>query len=637
MTENELIDSLKQNFGFSEFRAGQLPIIQQLLLGSSALAVFPTGSGKSLCYQLPALHFSGLTLVVSPLIALMKDQVDFLKSKGIAAEKMDSTLNAQEVRQLWDNIHSGKMKLLFISPERIANEKFFQQISQVSLSMMVIDEAHCMSEWGHNFRPDYLKLKEFADALKVEKVLNLTATATPKVASDICAQFNIPREAYVNTGFHRPNLEIHSTPCSQGEKKALLLRRISERNAGATVVYVTLQKQAEDIAEFLTENGFPSTAYHAGLKPELRDEVQNHFMSSDKAIVVATIAFGMGIDKSNIRYVYHFNLPKSMENYSQEIGRAGRDGGASVCEIFSSDSDRIVLENFTYGDTPTRQSIHSVLQSLIKGDRFDISLYQLSVDHDVRQLVLSTMLCYLELQGVIKSIGQFYDSIKFKPQLSSKEMLGRFDQNRQKFLKTLFSKVKKGRTWFSINITSTAAETGFPRKKITDAFNYLDNQNLIEMQVRDFRKSYRVLQQNVDIAQLSDQLYQRFQEAESRDIERIHFFTEFTRSPNCLVQAKLKYFGEQIQACGHCDRCLGKYQAIEVPLVRRQLNDAEKGIIQEMRSQNHEALQHPRQLAKFLCGITSPAASRVRPPLSRHEKFGVLGHLPFGEILKTCE
>ena len=269
MSDSSIHELLKTKFGFENFRTGQEEIITQIAQGNSALAVFPTGSGKSLCYQLGGLLLDGLTIIISPLIALMKDQVDFLQSKGIPAAKIDSTLSLEELNQVWNDIQSGKLKLLYTAPERFSNEKFLSRIKQAKLSMMVIDEAHCMSEWGHNFRPDYLKLTEIISDLKIKQVLALTATATPKVAEDICRNFNISPDAYVNTGYYRPNLTIKMTRCDHQAKQSLLLSRLQENPSGATIVYVTLQKEAEETAEFLQQNGFDAMAYHAGMTKSL--------------------------------------------------------------------------------------------------------------------------------------------------------------------------------------------------------------------------------------------------------------------------------------------------------------------------------------------------------------------------------
>ncbi|MBT6768172.1 MAG: ATP-dependent DNA helicase RecQ, partial [Opitutales bacterium] len=453
MSVTNPLDTLKNTFGFDAFREGQESIINQVLNGNSALAVFPTGSGKSLCYQLPALLLPGLTIVISPLIALMKDQVDFLQERSIPVARLDSSLTADETRQVYTNLNNGHLKLLYVAPERISNERFFASIEDVSISLMVIDEAHCISEWGHNFRPEYLKLSIAAKKLKVGRILALTATATPSVVDDIRREFAIPPEAYVNTGFHRPNLFLEFSPTPALDRIETLKKKLAGSPAGPTIVYVTLQKTAESVAEALREADQPAKAYHAGMKSETRSKIQDWFMASTNGIVVATIAFGMGIDKSDIRHIYHFNLPKTLENYSQEIGRAGRDGSPSHCEILGSNEDLIVLENFIYGDTPTEKSIDAFVEFILSQEtEFDISIYQLSHLTDIRPLVLSTLLTYLELDGIIKFTAPFYSEYKFNYLVSRSEILAQYDPSRQAFLGKLFDQAVKKQTWSYINL-----------------------------------------------------------------------------------------------------------------------------------------------------------------------------------------
>ena len=344
---------LKSKFGFDTFRAGQLETIEILLAGRSAAAIFPTGSGKSLCYQLTALLLPGLTLVISPLLALMKDQIDSLQARDINAERLDSSLTEEKYREVSNAIRSGQLKMLFVSPERLTNERFLNLIRGQKISLLAVDEAHCISAWGHNFRPDYLKLAQAVESLNVERVLALTATATPKVSDDMAAAFKILTDDVVNTGFYRPNLEFRVTSCESDERDLLLLKRFRERPPGPSIVYVSLQKDAENAANFLVANGFNAAPYHAGLKTEQRSATQEAFMAGNITIICATIAFGMGVDKADIRYVYHYHLAKGFESYLQETGRAGRDGAPAICELFACVSDCTTLENFVYGDTPT--------------------------------------------------------------------------------------------------------------------------------------------------------------------------------------------------------------------------------------------------------------------------------------------
>ena len=333
-----LHQALRSHFGFDRFLPGQEQVVDHLLAGKSAAAVFPTGGGKSLCYQLPALLLPGVTLVVSPLIALMKDQIDGLSRRGIAAARLDSTLSTEEYAETMRQARSGSLRLLYVAPERFQNERFRQAIAQIRVALFAVDEAHCISEWGHNFRPDYLKLVEFARQCRAERLLALTATATPQVLEDVCRAFNIEPECAIRNSCYRPNLTVLTTPVSGPEHESQLLARLRERPAGPTIIYVTLQRTAEELAARLSAQGFAARAYHAGLEDELRAAVQDWFMHSTSGIVVATIAFGMGIDKADIRYVYHYNPPKSLENYSQEIGRAGATGcppSAKCCSAWT--------------------------------------------------------------------------------------------------------------------------------------------------------------------------------------------------------------------------------------------------------------------------------------------------------------
>jgi ATP-dependent DNA helicase RecQ len=638
-------DVLRETFGFDAFREGQEGVVSRLLDGKSVLAIFPTGAGKSLCYQLPALCLEGVTLVISPLIALMKDQIDFLKSKGVAAERLDSTLEFEESKRVLNDLANDRLKLLYIAPERLASERFLQTLKRLNISLLAIDEAHCISEWGHNFRPDYMKLATLAKTLNVGRVLALTATATPGVAADIARAFGIVEADVVKTPFHRKNLTLKVTPLGSsnaGVRTDLLVDRIQSRPAGPTIVYVTLQKTAEDVAAVLRSKGLPAHAYHAGLKPETRHEVQDAFMASDRAIVVATIAFGMGIDKRDIRYVYHYNLAKSLENYAQEIGRAGRDGQPSTCELFAAPDDRIPLENFTYGDTPTARGLHSLLTTLfdpqlVNGNRqFDVSIYDLSGEHDLRPLVIETVLTYLELDGLIASTGPFYNEYKFQPLRPSGDMLARFDGDRQTFLRTVLRCAKSGRTWFTLNLTEAMRATGAERARIVTALNYLEEQGDLKLEVAGARQGYRMLAGEVDLKALTQTLAERFARRERQDLARLQTVLDFATHPACRTAYLLHYFGEPLDgSCGHCDICAGDAPASLAPVAARAIRPGEQQAIQNLKSERRPPLATPRQLARFLCGINSPAATRAK--LKGHPAFGILSDVPFASVLETIK
>ncbi|MCX6973050.1 MAG: RecQ family ATP-dependent DNA helicase, partial [Verrucomicrobia bacterium] len=343
---------MEKHFGHAGFREGQRRVIEILLEGRHAQAIFPTGAGKSLCYQLPAVLLDGFSIVVSPLIALMKDQVDALQKRGIAAARLDSTLTAEETADVLLAISSGTLKLIYVAPERFSSEAFLSRLRKNPPALLAIDEAHCISEWGHNFRPDYLRLAALAKKLRIPRVLALTATATPPVAEEIRKSFRIRKEDCTTTSFHRRNLSIHVTPTSAAERLDRLVERLFDASLHPAIVYVTLQHTAEQVAAHLKSHSLSARAYHAGMADEVRASAQDDFMQGRCDIIVATIAFGMGIDKADIRSVIHFNLPKTLENYQQEIGRAGRDGLPSRCELLACADDLTVLRNFILGDTP---------------------------------------------------------------------------------------------------------------------------------------------------------------------------------------------------------------------------------------------------------------------------------------------
>jgi ATP-dependent DNA helicase RecQ len=628
-----LQEHLQQHFGFYTFRDGQEAAISRLLDGKSVLAIFPTGGGKSMCYQLPALLLDGLTLVISPLIALMKDQLDFLIRHGAPAARLDSTLTREENLKLFDDLNSGVLKLLYISPERLGNERFLRSIARQRISLLAIDEAHCISEWGHNFRPDYLKIARLAKELKVERVLTLTATATPSVARDVRAAFDIAEEDEVHTGFYRPNLKLSVVPCTPATRDDELLARIRKRPAGPAIVYVTLQRTAEEVASFLSRNGLNARAYHAGLETDDRTAIQDAFMASNDAIIVATIAFGMGVDKSNIRYVYHYNLPKGLESYSQEIGRAGRDGKTSVCEMLACPEDVITLDNFTYGDTPERATVAGLARHMLDaGETFDISEYELSQEFDARPLVVKTLLTYLELDGLVASTGPFYTEYKFKPQRPSAEIFALVSGERSEFLKKIFRYAKKGTTWFTLDLAQVSLAIGEPRDRIVAALTFLEERGDLIVQVAGLRQGFRRLARPENVEVLIESLDERFQQREKNDIARTREVLAYASHPGCLTRRLLGYFGEEREDCGHCDRCKAVPRDPMPAMASPTLGDDDARRIQGVMAERHEALASPRQLARFLCGINSPRTSRGK--LNKHALFGACEKVPFSVVIK---
>jgi ATP-dependent DNA helicase RecQ len=619
--------------------------MRSLLAGRSALALFPTGAGKSLCYQLPALLLEGVTLVISPLIALMKDQVEALRARGIVAARLDSTLSTAEALQVYDDLRNGRLKLLYIAPERLLNEGFIARLRQVKIALMAVDEAHCISEWGHNFRPEYLRLARVAEELGICPVLALTATATPEVARDICTAFGIARADHVQTSFRRPNLAYFITPCAEGQKKPHLLERLRGR-PGASIVYVTLQNTAEEVATYLQKHGVKALAYHAGLADEHRHAAQGAFMSGAADVIVATIAFGMGIDKADIRAVYHYNLPKTLENYMQETGRAGRDGRPSICELLACGDDRVVLENFTYGDTPTAQALRQLLDHLLRqGQEFDFSLYDLSQATDIRPVVIETVLTQLELRGVVRPLGSFYASYQYRLLQPQERVLAGHTAARQAFLRKLLAAGTRGTRWVTLDLDETAQAIQEERERILKALTWLQEAGEIELKPARPRQRYRRCEDAPARAPevLAAELSRLFLEREQRDIQRLGQVLELCGHRGCLTRWLLHSFGEELpEDCGACTSCQERAQGVDattprvVPQTfRPTLTLEDVAAIRALMAQRHAALRSPRQLARFLCGLTSPATSRAR--LTRLESFGMLSALPFAEVLAQVQ
>lgn len=634
---NQAREKLRDMFGLAEFRPGQEEVIGHLLSGKSAAAVFPTGGGKSLCYQLPALLLPGITIVVSPLIALMKDQIDRLTKLGVAAARMDSSLDAAASAEVMGRLRDGSLRLLYVAPERFNNERFREAVKRLRISLFAVDEAHCISEWGHNFRPDYLKLARLAEEYKVERVLALTATATPQVLEDVCQGFGIDPSCAVRTGFYRSNLDLLASATTRADRDGLLARRLRERARGPTIVYVTLQRTAEEVAGRLSEAGFTAKAYHAGMESEDRAAVQDWFFASRDSIVVATIAFGMGIDKADIRYVYHYNLPKSLENYSQEIGRAGRDGLPSTCEALACPDDLNTLENFVYGDTPSFPSVRGLLDEVFGGgEDLELSLYDASFRHDIRQLVLRTLLTYLELDGFIREGTPFYSSYRFKELVPLDGIPARFEGERSVFLRVLLAEAKKGRTWHSIDLDQAAEATGSPRDRIVRALDYLAEIGLIELEAEGVRNRFAVLRRPEDFDALALDLHRRTLKREERELARINQLLELLTGDGCIASRLGAHFGEPLpQPCGHCSACRDGMGLALPPRHYGSIDEATWGRAEALRDEQAEVLADARAFARFLCGLSSPKSSRVR--LGSNPLFGAFSEVPFDILLRRAE
>ncbi|MEQ8362591.1 MAG: DNA helicase RecQ [Cyclobacteriaceae bacterium] len=354
--KDTLREKLKELFGYTTFRGNQEVVIKNILEGKNTFVIMPTGAGKSLCYQLPAMIKDGMAIVISPLIALMKNQVDQLNAYGINARFLNSTLSKSEITRLKKDCINGEIKLLYVAPESLNKEEYIEFLLKTNVSFVAIDEAHCISEWGHDFRPEYRKIKTMIAQLGSMPVIALTATATPKVQIDIQKNLQMEDADIFLSSFNRKNLYYEVRP--KKETKKQLIKFLKENKGKSGIIYCLSRKKVEEIAQLLNVNGFSAAPYHAGLDPDVRVRNQDNFLNEEVDIVVATIAFGMGIDKPDVRFVIHYDVPKSLEGYYQETGRAGRDGLEGICLMFYSHNDLSKLEKFNK-DKPVQERENS--------------------------------------------------------------------------------------------------------------------------------------------------------------------------------------------------------------------------------------------------------------------------------------
>ncbi len=364
----DLFKELKKYFGFSQFKGLQEKVVKSIISGNNTFVIMPTGGGKSLCYQLPALVLEGTAIVVSPLIALMKNQVDAIRSMGSdvgVAHVLNSSLNKTEVNQVKADILSGKTKMLYVAPESLTKEDYIKFLQTVKISFVAIDEAHCISEWGHDFRPEYRNLRSIIKQLGDVPIIGLTATATPKVQEDILKNLDMPNANTFKASFNRPNLYYEIRPKTKNVQGDII-RFIKQHKGKSGVIYCLSRKKVEEIAQVLQVNGISAVPYHAGLDAKTRAKHQDMFLMEDVDVVVATIAFGMGIDKPDVRFVIHHDIPKSLESYYQETGRAGRDDGEGICLAYYSYKDIEKLEKFMSGKPIAEQEIgYALLQEVV--------------------------------------------------------------------------------------------------------------------------------------------------------------------------------------------------------------------------------------------------------------------------------
>ncbi|KAI0450247.1 ATP-dependent DNA helicase recQ [Xylaria acuta] len=663
---------LRRDFGYDDFRHEQAAAIRAILQGESALVVFPTGAGKSLCYQIPGIAFpeldaagltqrqsktaaigSGITIVVSPLIALMKDQVDALQRRGISAACLDSTKTYEEQKSINASMQEGQLRILYCAPERLNNEGFVESIKYVpgGIRLVAVDEAHCISEWGHSFRPDYLKVARFATEIKAERVICLTATATPRVAEDVRRAFDISESNVFRTSPYRPNLQLHAEAVETREDKFPRLLKFLKEHDGPTLVYVTVQKQAEDLADHLSKAGHSTAAFHAGLSTERKTQTQDAFMAGSIRIVVATIAFGMGIDKADIRNILHYDISSTIEEYSQQVGRAGRDGKPSSCMLYLCRDDFWLRENFVRGDLPSRQSLQQLLEDIFihqpkvkePGGSEVIKLSQLALgkEHDVRPNALGIILATIELRfGLIRAITPEYSSYQFE---AGPGYNTRVKQDKTREAEAIAAHSKKAKKWYTIDVHAVAKDAGLLRGDVLRKLNQFNDHGLIRLKASGVVNRYKILKElpstPKEVGEITDKLHVEMEDRETDAMGRFQAVCDLLTDSKCFAGALTGYFGMELPdgkaRCGHCTYCLtGK----PIVLPSKPKPPVDMAGIRDI-LEACDVRDDPRFLARIAFGIKSPRVTQLK--LDKNKVFGSLEDHDFESLLKeftmACE
>lgn len=554
-------------FGLQEFRKGQQEVISHVIAGHDCLCVMPTGGGKSLCYQLPSLVRSGLTIVVSPLIALMKDQVDALVKRGISATLINSTLSPAEQNQRLEHVAGGHYSLVYVAPERLRNPKFLDAIRSTPVQLLAVDEAHCISEWGHDFRPDYHRLGRFREALGDVQTIALTATATPRVRQDIVDSLKLRVAKHFITGFARDNLYFGSVQCMGDREKDKQLMEFLANQSGTGIIYAATRKRCEALVEQIAKEVKVSVgAYHAGLMPDQRKLVQDQFMRDQLKVIVATNAFGMGIDKSDLRYVIHYNMPGTLEAYYQEAGRAGRDGLLSQCVLLYSSQDRYVQEFFIENANPPRQLLELVYDFLVTRTEVPIEL----TAEEIRELsnapatteAINSCLQILGRTSVMERLEVAGGLAMFR--ISSKlptliDLLPKEANVRRTVLRAVEKAIGDRRDeavyihprWLmqQLQMDREALNRNLRELSKLESFEY----------VPPFRgRAIHFRRRDVPFADLKID-HETLAARKKADYEKLDQMVAFAQSRACRQRTILEYFGDGSAAnCGICDRCQGK-------------------------------------------------------------------------------
>lgn len=564
-------EALKKYFGYENFKPVQEEIIEEILNGNNVLAVLPTGAGKSLCYQIPSIISESFSIVVSPLIALMKDQVDSLNKIEKIASFINSSLEEKESEKVFQELTQGQIKILYVSPEKLQNKFFAERIKNLKPNFIFIDEAHCISEWGHNFRPSYRKINDFIEFCEIKKISAFTATATEEVRNDILKLLKIPNAKIFVKGFERNNLALKVFTNIDKKEKTLEILRTNKTPA---IIYTSTRKYCEEVAEFLKKNFIKATYYHAGLAANLKKIIQDDFISNRVEVIVATNAFGMGIDKNNIRTIIHFNLPGSIENYYQEIGRAGRDGINSNIFLLYDRKDRDIQDYFIESANPTRDQIELVYDAICdhgkialgfineKGIEFNKQLSTLFDLKDLSKAVVESSINVLQNSGyliyknqlekdsfvkILLEKNHLYSILKNEMSQEEKDIIALFIKI---FSNSIFEKKQK------INIEQIARQLEASTNLVIEYLNKLSNDGIIEFEQSSFYPTIYLKTPRVRSKDLKLDM-KKIQETYQYHKKKLEKMIDYVFTEKCRMNYIINYFGQKDEnyKCGLCDIC----------------------------------------------------------------------------------
>jgi ATP-dependent DNA helicase RecQ len=643
------LDAGLAEFGLTSFRPGQREVIDSVLEGQDSLCIMPTGGGKSLCYQLPAVLRDGVTLVVSPLIALMKDQVDGLEANGVQATFINSSLTFAEQQTRQERMTRGEYDLVYVAPERLRNSRFLDALRATTVQLLAVDEAHCISEWGHDFRPDYARLGWFRERLGFPQTIALTATATPDVRADVVKQLRLRSPRIFITGFARPNLRFEVRSCSGAHEKNEELLKLLEETPGAGIIYGSTRKGCDELVALLRNASDRKIGlYHAGLETEQRRLVQERFMSGEVEIIVATNAFGMGIDRADLRFVIHYNMPGTLEAYYQEAGRAGRDGEPASCALLFSYADRYIQEFFIENRYPSREivrQVYSYLRSLDQ-DPIQITLQDLKERLDLSIGAEGVGACeqLLEKSGAIERLDsqQNMASVKLDSDLPTLvDLLPRGSKVQRKVLRVIEQHVKQRRSeWVFFQPPQLAAKAELDRDSFTRAVREL-------VKLRDFDyvppfrgRAIHLLRRECAFNELDidfDELDRRKQ-AEIDKLERV---IQYARTRRCRQLEILDYFGDPTRTkCHTCDRCAPSDSTSGEADSLGEECSINEGVLETVRiALSGAARTHGRigkhLLGKMLCGSKAAQVTKMR--LDQLSTFGLLDDLRQTEAIELLD